>query len=115
MPMEVWSANRALAKSLNGAAPEANATVETLKTMRHGNSAMASKAEGATALSDEDLLASVFHPKDKQFIATNPDVTDELGQGNHRMAQLLARAIAGKSDIITWDTEIFIHYVKREG
>ncbi len=112
LPMDVWQANRDLHASLNGAAPEANATVATLRGMAHGNDFMASKAVGSNGLDDVDLIASVFFPQDGQYLATNAGLSDELGQGNHRMAQLLARAADPGNENIDWDTEIFINYVE---
>jgi hypothetical protein len=74
-----------------------------------GNPQRPTKLASGTARSDEDLLKSVFAPRDNQFIATNRSMPDTILQGNHRAYQLLSRANDPEHPGITLDTPIFIN------
>jgi hypothetical protein len=102
--------NRALARSLDGAPPEPNATVRDLLSFKPGNPQRPEKLIKANARSDEDLLNSVFAPNDSEFIATNPSMPGTILQGNHRVYQLLRRAADVENVNITYDTPIFISW-----
>jgi hypothetical protein len=104
-----WLNNRALARSLEGARPEPNATVRDLLGFRPGNAQRPGKLFGANARSDDDLLNSVFAPGDDQFIATNSSMPNTILQGNHRVYQLLSRAADPNNKFITYATRIFIN------
>jgi hypothetical protein len=104
-----WLNNRSLSKSLSGARPQPNATVRDLGSFKPGNPQKVNKLTQATERSDADLLNSVFAPRDKQFIATNPAMSNTILQGNHRVYQLLQRADDPTNLNITYDTPIFIN------
>lgn len=108
---KVWSSNRGLARSLQGAAPEPNATVRDLLDIAPGNPAVPWKVPAARARSDEDLLRSVFNPEDGIFMSTRPGRM-VMQEGNHRRAELLRRAADPNNEMITWDKPIFINYIK---
>ncbi|PKW26611.1 RHS repeat-associated protein [Phycicoccus duodecadis] len=87
-------------------APEANATVRDLLKVAPGNGKEATKAASAASRTDQELLDSVFTPRDGEHMATYPDGRT-LAQGNHRRYELLNRAVDPSSEI-QWDTPIFI-------
>jgi RHS repeat-associated protein len=103
-----WLSDRALARSLGGEAPEANATVGDLRDITPGNAQIPIKAEDAASRSDEELLRSVFYPENGHYMVTDPNDPFTLLNGNHRMYQLIQRAEDPNSSI-TWDTPIFIN------
>lgn len=105
-----WVSNRTLARSLAGRAPEPNATVRDLLSLKPGNPPRGFKIASSSARSEEELLHSVFHPGDNQFMATQPGAEGMLLQGNNRRYELIYRARDPKSKLITWDTPIFINY-----
>jgi type II secretory pathway component PulK len=107
-PMEPWRSNRVLHRQLGGAAPEPNATVRDLLDLTLGNDPIPYKAASAGGRDNADLLASVFTPRDGQYIATYRGV---IGQGNHRAMELIARAADPGNEGIQWSTRIFIHRV----
>ncbi|WP_408630968.1 RHS repeat-associated core domain-containing protein [Micromonospora inositola] len=110
-PMEPWRGNRALHRQLGGRSPEPNATVRDLLDMTPGNGSISYKAASAGGRSDADLMASVFSPRDGQYIATWAGRPGVIGQGNHRAMQLIERAGNPNNREIQWDTRIFIHHV----
>ncbi|MER6333650.1 hypothetical protein ABT298_30870 [Streptomyces sp. NPDC001034] len=110
-PMEPWKSNRALHRSLNGARPPENAVVADLEELGRGNGTIGYKDVNAKRRSDDDLINSVFAPRDGQYISTyvgNPGV---IGQGNHRAEELLKRAKDPDNENIEMNTPIFIHRV----
>lgn len=109
--MEPWKSNRALHRSLNGARPPENAVVADLEELGRGNGTIGYKDVNAKRRSDDDLINSVFAPRDGQYISTyvgNPGV---IGQGNHRAEELLKRAKDPDNENIEMNTPIFIHRV----
>ncbi len=102
-----WTGNRRLAGQLGDIRPAPNATVGDLRKLSSGNPPRPGSTANANARSDDELLATVFAPRNGQFMATNPFHPSELAQGNHRRWELLRRAEDPQSRI-TWDTEIFI-------
>lgn len=109
-PMEPWRSNRALHRQLGGSAPDANATVRDLLDLMPGNPANSYKVASASGRDDAELLASVFTPRDGQYIAVYEGRPGVIGQGNHRAMELIARAEDPNSSI-EWDERIFIHHV----
>ncbi|WP_159050792.1 hypothetical protein [Streptomyces sp. IMTB 1903] len=110
-PMEPWKSNRALHRSLDGERPPANAVVGDLRELRLGNPSIGYKDANAKRRSDEDLVNSVFAPRDGQYISTHTDRPGVIGQGNHRAMELLSRAEDPDNDEIHLTTPIFIHRV----
>ncbi|MEU8804883.1 polymorphic toxin-type HINT domain-containing protein, partial [Spirillospora sp. NPDC048819] len=110
-PMEPWRSNRRLHRALGGAAPEPNATIQDLAALVPGNPSISYKAANAVTRSDDDLMASVFNPRDGQYIATYTGRPGVIGQGNHRAMELLRRAADPNNDNIRWNTKIFVHRV----
>jgi RHS repeat-associated protein len=104
-----WMDNRALGRSLDGVAPEPNATVRDLLDLAPGNPQRPAKLVSGTGRSDADVLKSVFAPTDGQFIATNENMPNVILQGNHRAYQLLQRAADPENTNITFDTPIFVN------
>ncbi|MFD6229463.1 hypothetical protein ACFWFZ_21715 [Streptomyces sp. NPDC060232] len=110
-PMEPWKSNRALHRSLDGERPAANAVVGNLRELKLGNPSIGYKDANAKRRSDEDLVNSVFAPRDGQYISTHTDRPGVIGQGNHRAMELLSRAEDPDNDEIQLTTPIFIHRV----
>jgi hypothetical protein len=102
---QVLAANRAMARDLAGEPPQPNAVVRDLLDIRFGNPIVPWKAP--ITMDDDELLASVFTPRDGVFMQLDPRAP-RLLEGNHRRDQLLRRAAEGTSKKITWDTAIFI-------
>ncbi|GAA4503413.1 hypothetical protein GCM10023191_056300 [Actinoallomurus oryzae] len=100
--------NRGLTHRLAGASPEPNSTVRDLLDLKPGNPPRPQKAENSNGRSDEELIRSVFSPRDGQFIAVHWFYPDTILQGNHRRYELLKRAENPDSSI-SWDTPIFIN------
>lgn len=98
----------ALARFENAAQTRAepNATVRDLKSLTEGNASEGPKARSAASRSDEELLDSVFQPKDGVHMSKYPG-SNELGDGNHRRNELMRRADDPGSSI-TWETPIYI-------
>ncbi|MFJ1838511.1 hypothetical protein ACIOJ9_32155 [Streptomyces sp. NPDC088175] len=110
-PMEPWKSNRALHRSLDGARPPANAVVADLEKIGRGNGVIGYKDVNAKLRPDEDLINSVFAPRDGQYISTHVDKPGVIGQGNHRAEELLKRAKDPHNPNIEMSTPIFIHRV----
>ncbi|GAA2451460.1 hypothetical protein GCM10010433_61870 [Streptomyces pulveraceus] len=110
-PMEPWKSNRALHRSLDGARPPANAVVADLEKIGRGNGVIGYKDVNAKLRPDEDLINSVFAPRDGQYISTHVDNPGVIGQGNHRAEELLKRAKDPHNPNIEMSTPIFIHRV----
>jgi hypothetical protein len=95
--------------------PEANATVGDLRDFAlpdvNGSALSRGKAEKISGLSDKALLKSVFSPVDGWHVQAYRD-SRVVVNGNHRIAELTARAAAAKEGSpITWDTPIYVEYL----
>lgn len=108
---KVWASNRAIAASLQGEPAPANATVRDLLDIAPGNPAVPWKTPATRARDDDELLNSVFSPNDGIYMSTRPGRM-VLQEGNHRRFELIRRASDPSNDKITWNTPIFINYVK---
>ncbi|HEX6468965.1 MAG TPA: polymorphic toxin-type HINT domain-containing protein [Streptosporangiaceae bacterium] len=111
------------ALSGRSAPPEPNATVGDLR--RYGHDMVDDSGEWQSdplkkaivhARSDDDLLASVLDPERSDGKYGQPITVSEEDQffveGNHRAAELMARASDPNNPRIQWDTPI---YIKRFG
>ncbi|KIF00458.1 hypothetical protein PL81_41210 [Streptomyces sp. RSD-27] len=85
--------------------------VGDLAGLERGNGTIGYKDVNAKARSDEDLIESVFSPRDGQYISTHVDRPGVIGQGNHRAQELLDRAMDPNNKNIELSTPIFIHRV----
>ncbi|WP_133306142.1 DNRLRE domain-containing protein [Microbispora triticiradicis] len=97
---------RHFGKKETGPAPAPNARVADLRNLESDGSYSAAKAEDLRGLDDDELVAAARHtePPDVMYVYEGGNV---IGNGNHRMRELLRRADDPKSDI-TDDTAIFI-------
>ena len=102
---EITDAERTL-KTLDNEIPAANATVRDLTRIQKGNDGEPVKTGLASARTDQELLDSVFKPKDGLYMRTYPN-GKTLADGNHRRFELLKRA-SDPSSTIELDTPIYI-------
>jgi hypothetical protein len=83
-----------------------NATVGDLRNLQYGGEFDSDKAASLAALEDDDLLATAQQTNLKDAMYQYPG-ENTLGNGNHRMAELLQRAIDPGS-AINYDSPIYI-------
>jgi RHS repeat-associated protein len=111
-----WISGRtsAMFRRLANTQPAPNATVRDLLSLNQGNRQYADKAGSAVSRSDDELMSSVFRPKDYQYMTVIPQDTSVIFEGNHRRFELIDRANNPNSRI-NWDTRIYIHRFKGSG
>jgi RHS repeat-associated protein len=89
-----------------GELPKPNAVVGDLAKLEPGNALEGAKAGRISQLTDQELMDSVFAPKDGGYMYTYKN-SDVLANGNHRAAELLRRA-GDPSSSIDLDTPIYL-------